>query len=126
MPKTRFTKFKPYETMLRGGNGQAINEQHTRLTRSLLLSPAYKDLGKNAVKILNAMKIIAKGEKEFDFACSLGISYLGISSNSEKSVREAIKELVEHGFIERKYFSNGANHIPNRYEFSCNWIKWKK
>ncbi len=126
MPKVKFTKFKTYETVLRGENGQTLNEQHIRLSRSLLLSPAYKHLGKNATKILNAMKIIAKGEKEFNFACSLGIEYLGISNNSEKGVREAIKELIEHGFIERVYFSNGSGRKPNKYMFSSNWIKWKE
>ena len=65
MGKIKFTKFMPYETSLYDENKKTLNEQHIRLTRSLLLSPAYKDLGKNATKIYNAMKIIAKGNKEF-------------------------------------------------------------
>ncbi len=126
MPKIKFTPFKPYETVLRGENGQTLNEQHIRLSRSLLLSPAYKDLGKNAVKILSAMKIIAKGEKEFEFSASIGLDYLGLSHSSEKSVRNAIQELDEHGFVKCIGFSSGAGHIPNKYQFSSEWIKWKK
>ena len=125
MPKIKFTKFKPYETVLRGDDGQTLNEQHIRLTRSLLLSPAYKDLGKNATKILNAMKIIAKGENEFYFSSSLGIQYLGLAKSSEKSVREAIKELDKHGFIKCSQFSEGGR-IPNKYKFTSDWIKWGK
>lgn len=126
MPKIRFTKFKDYETKLRGYNGQTLNEQHIRLTRSLLLSPAYKDLGKNAIKLLNAMKIIARGEKEFNFSSSLGLVYLGLKKGNEKSVRNAITELEEHGFIRHIFFSNGGGHIPNKFEFSSEWTKWNK
>ena len=36
---------------------------------------------------------------------------------------KAIKELIEKGFIERVYFSNGGSHKPNRYKFSKNWSK---
>ena len=42
MPKVKFTPFKVYETVLRGENGKTLNEQHIRLSRSLLLSPAIK------------------------------------------------------------------------------------
>lgn len=124
--KTKYTRFKNYETVLRGSNGQTLNEQHIRLTRSLLLSPAYKDLGKNATKILNAMKIIARGENEFEFSSSLGVQYLGLSNKSNKSVREAIKELHEHGFIKCIEFSNGSGRKSNKYQFISDWISWKK
>ncbi len=126
MSKVKFTPFKTYETALRVENRKIINEQHVRLTRSLLLSPAYKDLGKNATKILNAMKLISKGESEFTFSSSIGVEYLGLSKKSEKSIRNAIKELVEHGFIKCTAFSSGAGHVPNKYTFTSNWKDWKK
>lgn len=126
MAKHKITPFKSYETALRKENGATLNEQHIRLARSLLISSAYKDLGKNEVKILNAMKLIAKGETDFEFSCSLGVDYLGISKQSEKSVRNAIQELTKHGFIRCICFSNGAGHVPNKYQFSSEWIKWKK
>ena len=126
MPRMKFTRFKDYETKLRGDKGQTLNEQHIRLTRSLLLSPAYMDLGKNSVKLLNAMKIIARGEKEFNFSASLGLIYLGLKKGNEKSVRKAITELEEHGFIRHIFFSNGGGHIPNKFEFSSEWAKWIK
>lgn len=126
MARKKFTPFKPYETARFSNNGKTLNEQHIRLTRSMLLSPAYKDLGKNATKILNAMKLIAKGEQEFEFSCSLGTEFLGISTESQKNVRLAIKKLIEHGFIKRIHFSNGVGHIPNKYSFDNAWINWKK
>ena len=126
MSKRKFTPFQSFETNLTGDNGKGINEQHVRLTRSLILSPAYKDLGKNACKILNAMKLVSKGNVEFTFSASLGVFYLGLNENCEKSVRLAIKELLNHGFIVRTTFSNGAGHISNSYRFSGNWKHWKK
>lgn len=126
MPRAKFTPFKTYETVLRGENGKTLNEQHIRLPRSLLLSQAYKDLGKNATKTLSAMKLISKGEKEFEFSASIGLDYLGLNKNSEKSVRNAIQELDKHGFIKCIYFSSGAGHIPNKYMFTSDWIKWRK
>lgn len=72
------------------------------------------------------MKIIAKGEEEFEFSASIGLGNLGLSENSEKSVRSAIQELDKHGFIKRIGFSSGAGHTPNKYMFTSDWIKWKK
>lgn len=72
------------------------------------------------------MKLISLGNEEFQFACSLGTELLGLSPNSERTIRRAIKELVEHGFIVCCEFSNGSGHKPNIYRFSSNWKTWKK
>lgn len=73
--KASYTPFKAYETKL---SNTTKTEQHIRLTKSLLESAAYKDLGKNEVKILNYMKLISRGDEEFKFAASLGVKFLGL------------------------------------------------
>ncbi len=122
MGNRKITPFKSYETAKRGEDGKTVNEQHIRLTRSFLLSQAYNNLSKNAIKVYMAMKLIAKGEKEFNFSASLGLECLRLNENNAKSIRNAIKELVKYGFIRCIKFSNGAGHIPNRFEFSSDWI----
>ncbi|MBO5179247.1 MAG: hypothetical protein J6B87_02745 [Clostridia bacterium] len=121
--KAKYTPFKSYETNISNSHK---TEQHVRLTRSLLVSEAYKDLGKNETKLLNYMKLISKGEDTFEFAASLGVSFLGLKEGSEKSVRTAIKSLCKHGFIKTVRFSNGSGHIPNEYEFDIRWRTWTK
>lgn len=72
------------------------------------------------------MKLIAKGEQQFQFSASLGLEFLGLKEGSEKSVRLAIIELKEHGFIYCVKFSNGGGNIPNTFAFSTDFLKWKK
>ncbi|MBO5179966.1 MAG: hypothetical protein J6B87_06435 [Clostridia bacterium] len=99
-------------------------EHHIRLAKSLITSEAYQDLNKNALKVLNAMKLISRGNEEFEFSTSLGVEYLGLKEGSEKGVRLAIKELVSHGFIKHVTFSNGAGHQPNKFAFDTAWRIW--
>lgn len=67
--------------------------------------------------------------KDFEFSKSLGVKLLGLSENSEHSIRRALQELVKVGFIEQTVFSNGGgrkNKQPNKYRFSTRWKTYKK
>ncbi len=103
--------FKEYE-------GKKIKDKHIRITKSMLDNEKFKNLKPSTIKVYMYMKLWANGEIEFDYSKSLGSKVV-----SQMTFANAIKELIENGFIERVYFSNGGGHKPNRYRFSNNWYK---
>lgn len=103
--------FKNYE-------GKKIKDKHIRLTKDMMMNEKFINLTPSTIKIYIYMKLWANGEIEFDYSKSLGSNIV-----SPMTFSKAIKELIEKGFIERIYFSNGGGHKPNRYKFSDNWIK---
>lgn len=110
----RKAEFKEYE-------GRKKRDIHVRLTKDMLMDRKYLSLNNSSKILYMYMKLWAKGENEFDYAKALGSKMM-----SPSTTIKAIRELVEKGFIERKYFSNGGGHIPNRYKFSDNWTKKDK
>lgn len=134
MPRINFTPFLPYETSKPVDSTKFCNEQHVRITRSMLFSDAYSSLNGNAMHLYQVLKIKfhkqAKSNKDFEISKSYGVKVLGLSSNSEKSVRRALKELVEKGFLAQTLHSKGgginAINKINRYKFSSNWKNYKK
>ena len=101
--------FKSYE-------GAKEKDKHIRLTKDMLNSSNFKSL-KNSSKILYMyMKLWACGKEEFTYSISLGTNIL-----SQATVIAAIRELIQKGFIERTYFSNGGGHKANGYKFSNRW-----
>lgn len=128
MSKIRFTPFLPVQTMKKIDTKNEINEQHVRITRSMLYHPSFQKLSGNAIRIYMSMQRMfykeMKSNEDFEYSKSLGVKHLGLSENSEKSVKRALKQLVDCGFIEYTYISKGGgkkNKIPNRYKFSENW-----
>lgn len=103
--------FKNYE-------GIKSKDKHIRLTKSMMDSEKFKKLKPATVKVYMYMKLWANGEIEFDYSKSLGSNIV-----SPMTFSNAVKELIEKGFIERIYFSNGGGHKANRYKFSDNWLK---
>lgn len=103
--------FKDYE-------GIKSKDKHIRLTKSMMDNENFKKLKPATVKVYMYMKLWANGEKEFDYSKSLGSKVV-----SQMTYTNAIKELIEKGFIERVYFSDGGGHKPNRYKFSDKWTK---
>lgn len=113
MSRSTKAPFKKYE-------GEKQKDKHVRLTKSMLMSKAYKEL-KNSSKVLYIyMKLWASGEEEFDFANSLGNKIL-----SHSTIISSIRDLIQKGFIEPVYISNGGGKKPNRYRFSPNWTNKK-
>ena len=102
--------FKSYE-------GAKHKDKHIRLTKSMLDSKVFKSLKPNSKILYMYMKLWACGNDEFDYSISLGNNIV-----SSSTVISSIRELVEKGFIERVYFSNGGGHKSNRYKFSNNWL----
>lgn len=103
--------FKDYE-------GIKSKDKHIRLTKSMMDNENFKKLKPSTVIVYMYMKLWANGEKEFDYSKSLGSKVV-----SQMTYTNAIKELIEKGFIERVYFSDGGGHRPNRYKFSDKWTK---
>ena len=132
MSKIRFTPFLPVQTMKKIDTRKEINEQHVRITRSMLYHSSFQKLSGNAIRIYMSMQRMfytqMKNDEEFEYAKSLGVKHLGLSESSEKSVKRAIKQLIDYGFIEYTYISKGGGKqkkIPNRYKFSENWKTMK-
>ena len=128
MSKIRFTPFLPVQTMKKIDTRKEINEQHVRITRSMLYHSSFQKLSGNAIRIYMSMQRMfytqMKNDEEFEYAKSLGVKHLGLSESSEKSVKRAIKQLIDCGFIEYTFISKGGGKqqkIPNRYKFSENW-----
>ena len=103
--------FKDYE-------GTKSKDKHIRLTKSMMNSENFKKLKPCTIIVYMYMKLWANGEKEFDYSKSLGSKVV-----SQMTYTNAIKELIEKGFIERVYFSDGGGHRPNCYKFSDKWTK---
>lgn len=105
--------FKEYE-------GRKSKDKHIRITKSMMDDKNFKSLKPSTVRVYMYMKLWANGETEFDYSKSLGSNIV-----SPMTFSTAVKELIENGFIERIYFSNGGGHKSNRYKFSNKWIKNK-
>lgn len=103
--------FKSYE-------GKKTKDKHIRLTKNMMDNKKFIHLKPSSIKVYMYMKLWACGEQEVDYSKSLGTKVV-----SPGTFSTAIKELIENGFIERVYFSNGGGHKPNRYRFSDNWTK---
>ena len=133
MSGIKFTKFLSTQSLKITDTKTCCNEQHVRIARSMLYSDAFMTLNGNAMKLymILRLKYFNEEENNFDFAFSksLGVKILKISDNSEKTIRRSLKELVQHGFLDRTFNSNGGgmkNKISNRYKFSTRWKDYKK
>lgn len=105
--------FKTYE-------GIKSKDKHIRITKYMMDNETFKGLKPSTVRVYMYMKLWANGEIEFDYSKSLGSNIV-----SPMTFSNAVKELIENGFIERIYFSNGGGHKPNRYKFSDKWLNNK-
>lgn len=129
----KFKQFLPTQTLKPVDNRKVCNEQHIRISRSMLYSEAFMSLSSVALKIYMSMRIKFHKEeeqnKDFEFSKSLGVKILGLTDNSNKTIRKGLQELVEVGFVEQTLFSKGGgkkNKISNRYKFSTRWKEYKK
>jgi len=133
MSKIKFTKFLPTQTMKTYCKNQGLNERHIRISRSMLYSEAFMSLSAVALKLYISIRMKFYKEEEqnidFEFSKSLGIKLLHLSTNSEKTIRKGLKELVKIGFLEQTRFSKCGgknNKIPNRFKFSERWKEYRK
>ena len=101
--------FKLYE-------GMKMKDKHIRITQSMMLNENYLKLSSSAKILYNYMKLWACGEQEFTYSKSMSAKFMSGSTFSK-----SIKELIEKGFIQRTYFSNGGGKRPNGYKFSSEW-----
>lgn len=128
MARIRFTPFCPPQTLKNIDTRKVLNERHIRITKSMLYHKAFQSLSGNAIRIYMSMLLKFHNElqndMDFEYSKSLGTKHLGLSDNSEKSVKRALRELIKWGFIEPTFISKGGGKnkkIANRYKFSENW-----
>ena len=133
MPNIKFTQFLPTQTLKVVDKKTCCNEQHVRISRSMLYSVAFMSLSSVALKLYLSLRIKFHNEEskniDFGFSKSLGVKILGLTDNSGKTIRKGLQELVKKGFIEQTLFSKGGgkkNKISNRYKFSTRWKDYKK
>lgn len=132
MARIKFTKFLPTQSKKVIDARTQCNEQHIRISRSMMYSDAFLRLNGNAIKLYMVLRLKFHKEEEanidFSFSKSLGIKILKLSDNSEKVIRKALQELTNKGFLEQTLISNGGgqkNKIANRYKFSTRWKDYK-
>lgn len=100
--------------------GKIGDTSFVMLYSSLYNSNAYRDLKPISKDIYIGMVLYAKGNYITEYPYRI---YKNICSKA--TFQSAIKELVEHGFIEM--ISSGKfNHRPNEYKFCDKWQKWNK
>jgi len=132
MPKHKYTQFLATQTLKSVDTRKVCNEQHVRISRSMLYSKAFLSLNSVALKIYMILRLKFHKEeeqdKDFAFSKSLGVKILNLSEKSEKTIRRGLLELEQKGFIERTLFSKGGgknNKNKNRFKFSTRWKQYK-
>ena len=107
----KYTQFLPTQTLKQVDNRTVCNEQHVRISRSMLYSEAFMNLNHTAMKLYLAIRLKFHKEEEkntdFAFSKSLGVKVLHLSSTSERTIKNALQELVKKGFLDQTFISKG-------------------
>lgn len=126
--KVKFTPFLPTQTTKVIDRRKNLNEEHVRLSKSMVKSKAFKNLTANSILLylMLRMKFFKEEAKkeEFEVSQAYATELLGYSQNSKVSGKRAINNLCHCGFIEPTYISKGGgnkNKISNKFRFSENW-----
>lgn len=93
-------------------------EPYVCITKSMLTSEKWGNLGYPAKTIYLYMKLWSYGRQEFEFSYNLALNVVG----SRKTFKKAIDELVENGFLEIIRISRTPG-IGTRYKFISKWYK---
>lgn len=100
---------------------QCMNEiplaqkEYTRIPTAVLFGEAFQSLRYPARLIYLYMAVIAQGKKEFTFSPSI-YEHIGFS---RRTMYDAVKDLVELGFITKQK----KNFCENVYTLSDTWRK---
>lgn len=124
----KFTPFLITQTTKVVDRKAKLNEEHIRLSKSMIRSNAFNNLTANALRLylelrMKFYKEEAKSE-DFELSQTFACKLLGINENSKISGKRAIENLSHNGFIEPTYISKGGGKrqkISNRFKFSENW-----
>lgn len=104
----------PWATAIR--EGEPEDSRYIRVGTSLYTHPAFTNLKPSTRFIYHLMIDKAAGKREFPFPRA----YYRERGLSESTVRRAIAELKEAGFIEL-IFSGKLTRQQNQYRFIWNW-----
>lgn len=113
MAKKKRKKFRYFES---SNIQNDFQEPYISITKSMLTSEQWKNLSYTAREIYLHMKLWAYGKEEFKFSYSLALNVV----NSKSTVKKAIDDLVEKGFIEIIRISRTPG-IGTIYKFSSKW-----
>ncbi len=109
---------KSKKTNKQSWKGEIGDNSFVMIYSSLFTSKAYRDLKPISRDIYIGMVLYAKGNFITEYPYRI---YKNICSKA--TFQTAIKDLVEHGFIE--IISSGRfNHRPNNYSFCDKWHNW--
>lgn len=128
MARIKFTGFFPTQTKKSIDRTKKLNENHVRISESMIHSKAFKKLTENGLRLyielqLRFFRNEARNE-EFELSQTFATELLRLSQNSKICGKRAIKDLCHCGFIEPTYISKGGGKtkkISNRFKFSENW-----
>ena len=116
MAKTKKQKvFKYYESR---EIADGFAEPYVCITKSMLMSEAWKSLSYSARNLYLYMKLWSYGRQEFSFSYALGVELL----KSKATMYKCVNELVSNGFIEITRVSKTPN-VGTRYKFIDKWYR---
>lgn len=142
-PSKPLQSYESTKVIRRGG--KTVNDSYARITDSLLLSEAFKDLKPHLQMLVIYMRNqdfgkrkpnrdysetssvweFVKDDRCFYFPWHTAKSYTDRYKNNSGRLYRDINVLIEHGFIELSL--NGRNTRKNNiYKFSDKWQQWKK
>lgn len=93
-----------------------FKEPYIAITKSMLTNEKWLSLEYSSQILYIQMKLWSYGKKEFKYSYSLASNILG----STRTIKKAIKELIDKGFIEIELCSKKPG-IGTIYKFSNNW-----
>lgn len=104
------------------------NNHYTRLYDLMLTSDAWKDLSHSARSLYPLLKMQYRGNNS-GRTIQCPYSYLKEYGMNSTTIKNAIRDLEEHGFIKcvpGVHITKNLHRQPNEYEFISDWIDWKK
>ena len=105
-----------------------ISDDHfTRLYDHMMKSEAWKDLKHSSRSVYTLLKMQYKGNYT-GHIIKCPYSYFQDYGMSTTTIKNAVRDLEEHGFIRCKVgtlVTKNLHRQPNEYEFSSDWIEWK-
>lgn len=117
MPRTKGSKNKSTGRRFRPYEGRFPDDKHLRLTKDMLMDPAYMELSSSAKVLYQYMKMWACGRDTVTYSASMAKGLI-----DAKTFRKARDELVEAGFIDyiNQYRARDMRETAE-YQVSSRW-----
>lgn len=113
MAKKKRKQFREFESSC---IMEDFKEPYVCITKSMLTSESWKNLGYPSKTIYLYMKLWSYGRQEFEFSYRLALNVF----KSYSTFKKAIDELVKYGFLEITRISRTPG-VGTKYKFSNKW-----